>query len=330
MLKWSAVTVDEVLRVKILLKIRPFVKAKDEEAYMRIYNSAFADYDDVRNVTLDEVAVIENAPSQNLDGLLMAEWDGKLAGMVQPYVDKFREEKKGFISSLAVLPEFRRLGIAKRLMSAAIKALREKGMGTIQAWAWTDRVGCVRLYESFGFRLVRVTSLMKAGLDGIFSKADENRDVVLREMATTDDDIALMVRLDNEAFSEHFNFRPVTVEEIKYMLTEMPWYQHRKVWCALLRDEPAGYVVAGIDEGLNAEKRVRYGWVLDIGVLKPHRRRRVGLTLIQRAMRYLKSMGMDDALLYVDETNPTGAMKLYKRVGFSTFHRNAVYELQLS
>ncbi len=313
-----------------MLRIRPFMKGKDEEAYMRIYNVAFADYDDVRSVTLDEVVTIENAPSWNLDGLLMAEWNGKLAGMIHPYIDKNREEKKGFIQSLAVLPEFRRMGIAKHLVSKAIEILRAKGMSVAQAWAWTDRVGCVRIYESFGFKLVRVTQLMKANLDGNFSEAEENREVIVREMAIADDEeIALITRLDNEAFKEHFNYRPVTVEEIKYMLLEMPWYQHKKAWCALVEGEPVGYVIGGIDVGLNAEKHVRYGWVLDIGVLKPHRRKRVGLTLIQKAMRDLKSMGMDTALLYVDETNPTGAMKLYERVGFTTYHRNAVYELQL-
>lgn len=95
-----------------MLKIRPFRKGVDEEIYVSIYNSAFSDYDDLRSVTLQEVQALEKAPSYNLDGLLIAEWDGQTAGMVQALVDEFREEKKGFIQSLAVLPEFRNRGIA--------------------------------------------------------------------------------------------------------------------------------------------------------------------------------------------------------------------------
>jgi ribosomal protein S18 acetylase RimI-like enzyme len=92
---------------------------------------------------------------------------------------------------------------------------------------------------------------------------------------------------------------------------------------------PVGYVVAGIDVGLNKEKSVKYGWVLDIGVLKSYRRKGVGSALMHRAMRYLGSQGMENALLYVDDQNPTCAMKLYEKVGFTVYHKNAVYELQL-
>lgn len=99
-----------------MLKIRPFRKGVDEEIYISVYNSAFSDYDDVRSVTLQEVQALEKAPSYNLDGLLIAEWDGQTVGIVQAFVDKFREEKKGFIQSLAVLPVFRRRGIAKKTL----------------------------------------------------------------------------------------------------------------------------------------------------------------------------------------------------------------------
>jgi len=46
-------------------------------------------------------------------------------------------------------------------------------------------------------------------------------------------------------------------------------------------------------------------------------------------MRYVKSLGMEDALLYVEDQNPTETIKLYERIGFGVFNRNAVYELQL-
>jgi len=313
-----------------MLKIRPFEKGIDEEIYVRIYNAAFLDYDDIRSVTLQEVKTLEDAPSLNLDGLLIAEWDGKTAGMVQALVDKFREEKKGFIQSLAVLPEFRHKGIAKKLVSEAISSLKKRDMQIACAWAQTDRLACVHIYESFGFRCVRGTSLMKASLIRI-PNMEVNTEVSLREAQLGDDqDIALVNKLDNESFREHFNHRPVTTEETKYILLNSPWYKHQKAWFAVLEKQPLGYVIAGIDVGLNEEKNVKYGWVLDIGVLKPQRRRKIGSTLIQRAMQYLKSQGMENALLYVDDQNPTHAIKLYEKVGFRVYHKSAIYELQLT
>jgi mycothiol synthase len=312
-----------------LLKIRPFRKGVDEKIYVSVYNSALSDYDDVRSVTLQEVQTLEKAPSYNLDGLLIAEWNGQTAGMVQALVDEFRVEKKGFIQSLAVLPEFRNRGIAKKLLLKAIKSLKNRGMEVVGTWTQADRVVCVHLYESFGFKRVRTLSLMKGSLTKK-SGIEVNETLTLREAKLKEnEDVALINRLDNEAFREHFNYRPITLEETKYMLFEMPWYKRRKALFAVLAGQPVGYVIAGIDVGLNREKHTKYGWILDIGVLKPFRRQKIGLTLIHSAMRYLKSLGMENALLYVDDQNPTGAIKLYERVGFEIFHSNTVYELQL-
>lgn len=314
----------------MLLEIRPFQKGLDEEIYVRIYNAAFLDYDDVRSVALHEVRTIEEAPSFNLDGLLLVEWNGQTAGMVQAFVDKRREEKKGFIQSLAVLPEFRCMGIAKELLAEAISSLRMRGMKVAAAWVQTDRLACVHLYESYGFKRVRASSLMKGNLTGTPLETKENNTINLREAQLGNgEEIALINMLDNEAFKEHFNYRPVTVEETRYMLLKIPWYQHQKAWFAVSDGRPVGYVVAGIDVGLNKEKSVKYGWILDIGVLKSYRRKGVGSALMHRAMHYLESRGMENALLYVDDQNPTCAMKLYEKVGFTVYHKNAVYELQL-
>jgi mycothiol synthase len=312
-----------------MLKTRPFRKGADEEIYVRIFNAAFSGYDDMRNVTLDEVKTIANAPSFNLDGLLFGEWDGQIAGMVQAQVDKQREEKKGFIQNLSVLPEFRRRGIARELLKTAIAVLRENVMKIASAWAQTDKLACTHLYESFGFKRVRTSSLMKRSLNDP-SEMEEKEPTNLREARLTEDDeVALINRLDNEAFKEHFNYRPMTVEETKYLLLKSPFWQHQKVWFAMYEKQPVGYVVAGVDERLNQEKSAKHGWILNIGVLKPYRQRDVGTNLMFRAMSHLKAQGMEDALLYVDDQNPTHAIKLYEKVGFQIHHKSTSYELQL-
>lgn len=311
------------------MKIRPFRKGVDEEFYVRIFNAAFSDYDDMRSVTLEEVRTIADAPSFNLDGLLFGEWDGQVAGMVQAQVEKQREEKKGFIGKLSVLPEFRRKRIARELLKTAIAVLREDGMKIASTWAQTDRLVCTYLYESFGFKRVRTSSLMKRSLDDS-SIMEEKEPTNLREAQLTEyEEIALINRLDNEAFKEHFNYRPVTVEETRCLLLKSPFWQHQKVWFAMHEKQPIGYVVAGVDERLNREKSAKHGWILNIGVLKPYRQRDVGTSLMLRAMSHLKAQGMEDALLYVDDQNPTHAIKLYEKVGFQIYHKSNSYELVL-
>lgn len=314
-----------------MLKIRPFKKGFDEEVFISIFNAAFGDYDDIRSMTLEEMKKMEEAPSFNVDGMFIAEWNGETAGMINAYIDKLREEEKGFIQWLGVLPKFRGKGIAKKLVEKALESLKQRGMKVAETWAQTDRKGCVHIFESFGFKQERVTSMMKSNLDFIPSNTGENKEISIREARLRDDsEIALINWLDNEVFKEHFNYRPKPIEETRYVLLEMPWFNKQTAFFAVLENQPVGFVAVGIDEGLNSEKNVRYGWILDIGVLKPNRQKGIGTTLMLEAMRLLKTQEMEDALLYVDDMNPTNAIKLYEKLGFKIMRKNIVYQLPLN
>jgi ribosomal protein S18 acetylase RimI-like enzyme len=109
-----------------------------------------------------------------------------------------------------------------------------------------------------------------------------------------------------------------------------PWYGEQNIFFAMVGNEPVGFVNAGIDVGLNREKNLKYGWILDVGVLKPYRRKGIGARLMVHAMQVLKGRKMTEALLYVDETNPTKATKLYEKVGFKVAMKSIIYELALA
>lgn len=313
-----------------MLSIRAARKGFDEETIVSIFNACFKDYDDIRAITLEEMNKMEESPSFNMDGMFIAEWNGKTAGMVNAFVDKQREERKGFISWLGILPEFRGRGIAKKLVAKALESLRERRMEVAETAAQTDREACIHLYESFGFKRIRATSMMKRSLSSISFNIPESAEIRIREAQLTDStEIALINRLNNEVFKEHFNYRPKTIEETRYVLLELPWFQNQTAYLALFQNQPVGFVAVGIDEGLNVEKNVKYGWILEIGVLKPNRKKGVGTRLMLQGMNLLKAQGMESALLYVDDLNPTNAMKLYEELGFAAARKYIVYELSL-
>jgi len=313
-----------------LLRIRSYVKGTDDEAYVEIFNACFNDYDDIRRLSIEDLKKTQEAPNYSSEGLLIAELDGVAVGMVDAYLDPLREEPKGFIQSLGVLPRFRRRGIGKELVRRAIESLRARRMKTANAWAQTDRGSCINLYRSFGFREIRAFSMMKSDLASIPSELGEKKDVTIRNADLgSDGDIQLLNRLDNEAFREHFNFRLRTLDETRYMLFEMPWFKGQKWFFAEEAGNTVGFLGTGIDFGLNEEKNLRWGWILDIGVLKPERRQGVGARLMLHGMRVLKDAGMRNAMLYVDDMNPTGAIKLYEKVGFTVAKRNLTLELKL-
>jgi ribosomal protein S18 acetylase RimI-like enzyme len=65
-------------------------------------------------------------------------------------------------------------------------------------------------------------------------------------------------------------------------------------------------------------------------VLKPYRRQGVGARLMLQSMKTLKAMGIEDAILYVDEMNPTNAIKLYEKLDFKVATKSIIYPLQLN
>jgi ribosomal protein S18 acetylase RimI-like enzyme len=97
-----------------------------------------------------------------------------------------------------------------------------------------------------------------------------------------------------------------------------------------LEDSPVGYVGLGIDAKSNREKKVKVGWIMDIGVLKAHRRKGIGARLLIEGMKLLKAKGMTEALLGVDDLNVTKAIRLYEKLGFVATRKDAAYQKSLA
>jgi len=202
-----------------MLKIREFVKGEDEEVWLSIRNEAFKEYDDFRPSTMEDMEIWEKDPGFDPVGMFIAELNGKAVGRVQAYVDKQREEKKGFVQGLGVVPKFRRRGIGRKLMDKAIESLRKREMETAECWTRDDKPVCKHIFESMGFKLIRIFSTMRRELDTTPS-VGENEGVQIRVMKESMEDIELLRWLNDETFSEHFDFRPSTIEEWKH------WFSH--------------------------------------------------------------------------------------------------------
>jgi len=308
-----------------LLKIRSFVQGKDEKRWTTVWNKVCPKFEEVRALTVDDVIRFEKSPSFDVKGLFLAELEDEPVGLVYAQVDRFREEKKGFIQLLGVVPEHRRKGIGRKLAQRAIESFRERGMERVEVAA--SKKDAIKLFESMGFKQVRVYSLMKRALESLPQNFGENQEVVPRKLHSGDKaDIELLTFLENDTFSEHYNFRPTSVKEIEHMLYENPSFREQDWLFVDLGDETVGYVGTGIDKKYNKEKNTRAGWIIDIGVMKAHRRKGIGTKLMIEGMKLLKAKGMTEAMLGVDDQNPTKAIKLYEKIGFKTIRKDIAYQ----
>ena len=299
-----------------MLKVRRFVLGMDEADWLKVWNAVFGVRWDLAPMTVEEMRLMEKSPDFDSGGRFVAEVDGQPVGIVHAYVDKLREEKKGFVRNFGVVPEFRGQG-----------KLKNRGMKVAQSSADSDQEDILRLWESLGFKLVRRFSLMTRDIVGLQSDIEKNMEVVLKPLRRdADEDLEMLNRLDNECFKEHFNWRRSPLERTVYLLREDPFFKVQEWFFAILNGKHVGYIGIGIDESYNAEKNAKCGWVLDIGVLKSYRNTGIGTKLMLHGMNLLKAKGMTVAMLGVDDWNVTKAMRLYEKVGFKVARKEVAYE----
>jgi mycothiol synthase len=313
-----------------LLKFERFVPGSNELKWVRVWNEVYGKRWDYAPMTIRQFRALEKTPDFEAEGRFIAMLDDKPAGIVHAYVDKLREEKKGFVRSFAVLPKFRGQGIEQKMAKKAVEELKKRGMKFVQTSADGDEEDIIRMWESLGFKLARKFSLMTADLATLRSGIGENSKVELKLLQRdSDEDLKMLNWLENESFKEHFNWRPHPLESTTYFVRKDPFFKIQEWVFAILNGKHVGYVGIGIDESYNKARNAKCGWIMNIGVLKPRRQTGIGTRLILQGMSLLKHMGMTTAMLGVDDWNVTKAIHLYEKVGFKIARKEIAYEKDL-
>jgi mycothiol synthase len=312
-----------------MLNIRRFLKDVDRPVWVGVLNAARQGREDWRAITAEDLLLEEKRPNFDFEGRFIAELDGKPVGIVHANVDRLREDRKGFIH-LDLIPEYLSDETAQKLTKLALKELKARGMIIAQTWIDSREEQRIQLLERLDFKRVRIFSMMEMELAYIPKNIGKNKQITIRPFQKClEEDIKLLNWLDSESFKEHFNYRPEPLEETHYLYLSNPYLQEQDIFFALINGESVGYVGVGVDEKYNLEKKVRTGEIFTIGVLKKHRRTGIGVRLMLHGLETLKSKGMTKAILGVDDHNPTKAMALYDKVGFSVIKKDFVFEREL-
>jgi ribosomal protein S18 acetylase RimI-like enzyme len=324
---------------RVDITIRPFVSGQDEATWIDITNRAWQEDEDFTPETVGELKRGAVAPWIGVQASFFAEVDGVPVAKVKAETDKTMAEKKGFITGPDVVPEHRRKGIGKALMHKALSSLSGAGIETAEV-AGFDNPSASGFLESLGFGVVRRFCLMHRTLAVLPVGIGEAGDAEVDTLGRSDEDIALLCRIRNEAFKEHFNFAPDTLDNWKYIVKS--WEERGRIGYITVarvagalsdrgrRGQPAGYLLYGIDPKGNACRNRKRGGLWDIGVLKEFRGRGIAKWLMIDAMNRLRQEGMEEARLGVDESNVTNAMRLYERLGFVVARRRLVWHKNLA
>jgi mycothiol synthase len=222
-----------------------------------------------------------------------------------------------------VHPLWRRRGLGRRLLEAAYRRateyLAELGSGKVRFQCTARDVEESRqaLFTSFGMRQVRYFVNLARPLNGNLGAVQLPEGIRLRTI-DVERDIETVWQVANTAFRDHWGHTEGKLEEFAHWV-KMPHFRP-ELWF-LAEQEASGQAVglglSIIDPDWIAQTGRQEGYVDTLAVLREHRKRGLGTALLMQSLHALRRAGMEGAHLHADADNPTGAMRLYHRAGFS-------------
>jgi mycothiol synthase len=127
---------------------------------------------------------------------------------------------------------------------------------------------------------------------------------------------------DDEAFQDEEDYESEPFEEFVSRRLESPRFD-AQLWTAVWDgDDIAAVLIANLN-------RFGAGWIGGLGVRRPWRRRGLGRALLLRAFGQLYERGERRVSLNVHTENPTGATRLYERVGMRVEREEILYRKEL-
>jgi mycothiol synthase len=289
--------------------------AADAEAIAAVCNELSRRLYGVSDLSAEEVRFWLTLPDL---GKAVAEEGGKLVA----YAD-FRREGGGprLEIDLRVAPRAWGHGVADALLQAA-----EAGAAGSRAHCVVserDEEGRATL-ERRGYRLIRHSFLMEIDLPEAPQPVDWPPGFAVRGYAGPADEQAVY-ECQQEAFSDHWEFRREPLEEWRRYTVERPTFDPSMWWLVETGGALAGFSLN--DWHVSGDRT--FGWIGSLGVRKACRRRGLALALLRHSFADFVARGASRVGLGVDAENTTGAVRLYERAGMRPVRRLDIYERNL-
>ncbi len=233
--------------------------------------------------------------------------DGKLVGYA--YVD-LTDEPGG---ELVVHPEHRRRGHGTRLMRSVLDLTG----GRLSLWAHGDHPGAAALAASCGFERARSLWRMRRPLSAPLPPSDLPSGVRLRTFVPGQDEEAWLA-VNAAAFAHHPEQGAWTRDDLMARERE-PWFDPEGFFLAVRDDKLAGFHWTKVHDAAEP-----LGEVYVVGVDPSQQGTGLGKALTIAGLDHLRSRGLAQVMLYVDETN-TAAIRLYESLGFTRWDVDVMY-----
>jgi mycothiol synthase len=220
-----------------------------------------------------------------------------------------------------VHPDHRGRGLGSVLLDRIERRAAERiepGSGSVfTAVTDVDSAGAA-LVGSRGFERVRSFRHLQLDLNGPSPESGEPPPGIEIRGIQPERDLARVHAIFVEAFREEWGYRVIPFEEWSSLEVETDSYDP-SLWLLATDGDDAVGALSGVVWGDR-------GWVGELGVRKPWRGRGIASTLLRRAFATFAARELSRVMLNVDAANPTGAVRLYERLGMRTVRGWDVYE----
>jgi mycothiol synthase len=248
-------------------------------------------------------------------------YEGRLAGY--GHLDP-TDRVEGPAAEMVVRPALRRRGLGRAVGSALVS---EADGGDLRLWAHGDLPAAARLAAAVGFHRSRALWQMRRPLSAEIAEPQLPAGITVRTFRVGQDEDAWLA-VNSRAFAQHPEQGAWTSSDLELRERE-PWFDPAGFFLAERDGTLAGFhwtkvhgsmrrdlaAAAGSVPPQGASEHEAIGEVYVVGVDPSERGTGLGRALTLVGMRYLRSLGLAEVMLYVDESN-TAAIGLYASLGF--------------
>ena len=229
---------------------------------------------------------------------------------------------EGPSGELVVHPAHRGHGLGLALTRAL---LAEAGPRPLRLWAHGDLPAAAALASAAGFERVRALWTMRRPLQAPLGTPELAEGITVRTFRVGHDEDA-WIAINRRAFAGHPEQGAWTRADLDLRERE-PWFDPDGFFLAEREGRLAGFhwtKVHGSHPGAPAHGHEAIGEVYVVGVDPAEQGIGLGRALTLIGLRYLRSRGLPEVMLYVDEAN-TAAIRLYESLGFTQWDTDVMF-----